>query len=167
MTATLTTTTEDSITLAWDDGATSRLSATWLRDNIPGGRHRAEGQRTFDINELDPPRIVGVAVEELRRLGRAYGRRQLIAAGLSGRRRPHVAERLDIRVEPLAQAIAVVDDEQVVAREGAALEDGGLFRDDDLEAPAPLEDSPRDQRRLPPVVRRNVPSGDLTRTLCA
>lgn len=34
---------------------TRRLPAIWLRDNIPSGRHRVAGQRTFDITELPLP----------------------------------------------------------------------------------------------------------------
>ena len=40
------------LTVTFDDGATRRYPTLWLRDNIPSGRHRAEGQRVFDINSL-------------------------------------------------------------------------------------------------------------------
>ena len=36
----------------FSDGTTSRFLGSWLRDNIGAGRHRSEGQRTFDINAL-------------------------------------------------------------------------------------------------------------------
>lgn len=42
----------DWLTVTWEDGVSRRYAAVWLRDNIASGRHRAEGQRTFDINEL-------------------------------------------------------------------------------------------------------------------
>lgn len=50
------------LTVAWDDGARRKYPAVWLRDNIPSGRHRAEGQRTFDINELPPIALTTAAV---------------------------------------------------------------------------------------------------------
>jgi gamma-butyrobetaine dioxygenase len=40
------------LTIGFDDGTTRRYPTLWLRDNIPSGRHRAEGQRLFDINSL-------------------------------------------------------------------------------------------------------------------
>ena len=63
MTAVITDSTERQISVAWEDGTVRQLSATWLRDNIPAGRHRAEGQRTFDINELDPPSVVAARLD--------------------------------------------------------------------------------------------------------
>lgn len=48
---------EEAVTLGWSDGSTTRFPAVWLRDNIPAGRHRPHGQRTFDINDIEPPRI--------------------------------------------------------------------------------------------------------------
>jgi len=38
--------------LHWADGVRSRLPAIWMRDNIPAARHRADGQKLFDISEL-------------------------------------------------------------------------------------------------------------------
>lgn len=48
------------LTVGWSDGTQRRYPALWLRDNIPSGRHRADGQRLFDINDL-PERIEIVA----------------------------------------------------------------------------------------------------------
>jgi len=44
-----------SLALAWSDGATAEVPAIWLRDNspAPGARH-ANGQKLFDITEIDP-----------------------------------------------------------------------------------------------------------------
>lgn len=42
-----------SLALAWSDGATAEPLALWLRDNSPAARH-ANGQKLFDITELDP-----------------------------------------------------------------------------------------------------------------
>ena len=42
----------DSLDVVWSDGESRRFAAVWLRDNIPSGRHREAGQRTFDITEL-------------------------------------------------------------------------------------------------------------------
>lgn len=42
----------EALTLTWAEGRTTRYPTLWLRDNIPSGRHRDEGQRTFDINQL-------------------------------------------------------------------------------------------------------------------
>ena len=47
----------DWLRVSWSDGSDTRYPAVWLRDNIPSGRHRAGGQRTFDINELPPVRL--------------------------------------------------------------------------------------------------------------
>lgn len=47
------------LTLAWNDGTTSRFPALWLRDNVPFGRHKAEGQRLFDVADL--PEETGIA----------------------------------------------------------------------------------------------------------
>ena len=52
----------DWLDVAWSDGTRRRFPAIWLRDNIPSGRHRAEGQRTFDINELPRVHVTGAAV---------------------------------------------------------------------------------------------------------
>ncbi len=41
----------------FSDGTTSRFLGSWLRDNVGSGRHRSEGQRTFDINTLPPVSI--------------------------------------------------------------------------------------------------------------
>lgn len=38
--------------LHWADGGELRLPAIWMRDNIPAARHRADGQKLFDITEL-------------------------------------------------------------------------------------------------------------------
>lgn len=40
------------LSVTGDDGTIRRYPTLWLRDNIPSGRHRTEGQRTFDINRL-------------------------------------------------------------------------------------------------------------------
>ncbi len=41
-----------------------RLAAVWLRHSAPSGRHRAGGQRTFDINDApNPIHLDGVEVE--------------------------------------------------------------------------------------------------------
>ena len=45
------------------DGSTERYLASWLRDNIESGRHRAGGQRTFDITQLPEITIARVAPE--------------------------------------------------------------------------------------------------------
>lgn len=50
----------DWLTVGWADGRQRSYPTLWLRDNIPSGRHREEGQRVFDINEL-PERIAIVA----------------------------------------------------------------------------------------------------------
>ena len=38
--------------VTFDDGSVQDYPTLWLRDNIPNGRHRPEGQRVFDINLL-------------------------------------------------------------------------------------------------------------------
>ena len=45
----------DWLEVTWRDGSTSRYPAVWLRDNVPSGRHRAGGQRTFDVLEAPLP----------------------------------------------------------------------------------------------------------------
>ncbi len=50
---------QDWLTVTYEDGASQRYFATWLRDNVAGGRHQKRGQRTFDINLLDGVSIVG------------------------------------------------------------------------------------------------------------
>lgn len=57
----------DWLTVEWPDGMTRRYPALWLRDNIPSGRHRAEGQRVFDINRL--PAQIEIDAAELDRGG--------------------------------------------------------------------------------------------------
>ncbi len=50
--------------LTVDDGAElHRLPAVWLRDNVPSGRHRRAGQRTFDINLVPRPILIEGAAE--------------------------------------------------------------------------------------------------------
>jgi DUF971 family protein len=44
--------TSQQVRLRWADGAESTFAAIWLRDNIPAARHRADGQKLFDITEL-------------------------------------------------------------------------------------------------------------------
>ena len=54
-----------SLALAWSDGATAELPAIWLRDNspAPGARH-ANGQKLFDITDIDPTiHIVAAAAQ--------------------------------------------------------------------------------------------------------
>lgn len=54
-----------SLALAWSDGATAELPAIWLRDNspAPSARH-ANGQKLFDITEIDPTvHLVAAAAE--------------------------------------------------------------------------------------------------------
>lgn len=53
---------EEWLFLDWEDGASSRFPAVWLRDNLPEGRHSAEGQRTFDIASLPAHIELGDAV---------------------------------------------------------------------------------------------------------
>lgn len=62
MTAQIVEWTEQAVSVAWDDGAERRLSALWLRDNVPAGRHREGGQRTFDICEIETPRILDARI---------------------------------------------------------------------------------------------------------
>jgi len=47
------------LNVEFSDGTRSRFLATWLRDNVGAGRHRKEGQRTFDINTLPAVTIAG------------------------------------------------------------------------------------------------------------
>lgn len=44
--------TSQQVRLRWADGAEATFAAIWLRDNIPAARHRADGQKLFDITEL-------------------------------------------------------------------------------------------------------------------
>ncbi len=41
------------------DGSVARFLGSWLRDNIPAGRHRGGGQRTFDINSMPEVTLTG------------------------------------------------------------------------------------------------------------
>lgn len=50
------------LSVTWSDGTACRFPALWLRDNLPEGRHRAEGQRTFDIASLPAYIEIGDAV---------------------------------------------------------------------------------------------------------
>lgn len=52
----------DWLTVRWADGHESRFPAVWLRDNVPGGRHTAEGQRLFDIAALPADIAIAGAV---------------------------------------------------------------------------------------------------------
>ena len=52
------------MTVNWIDGSAHVYPAVWLRDNIPSGRHRAEGQRVFDINTLPAGMEISDAVLE-------------------------------------------------------------------------------------------------------
>ncbi len=54
----------DWLTVEFGTGQTSRYPALWLRDNVPSGRHRTGGQRTFDINSLDRDISIGGATLE-------------------------------------------------------------------------------------------------------
>ena len=49
------------LTVTHSDGSELRYLGTWLRDNIPSGRHIGGGQRTFDINELPAISITGAS----------------------------------------------------------------------------------------------------------
>ena len=53
----------DWLNLTWLDGQTSRYPTVWLRDNVPSGRHRLGGQRTFDI--IATPQALCLAGVEL------------------------------------------------------------------------------------------------------
>lgn len=45
----------------YTDGTTGLFLGSWLRDNIASGRHRSQGQRTFDINRLPEVTIAGAS----------------------------------------------------------------------------------------------------------
>ncbi len=49
----------DWLSVVYRDGSSSRYLGTWLRDNVVGGRHQSQGQRTFDINLMGQVSIVG------------------------------------------------------------------------------------------------------------
>lgn len=55
---------ENWLTVEWDDGTARSYPTLWLRDNIPSGRHRPEGQRLFDINAVPADMTIASAVLE-------------------------------------------------------------------------------------------------------
>jgi gamma-butyrobetaine dioxygenase len=47
--------------VSFGDGTAASFLGTWLRDNIPAGRHRGGGQRTFDINSMPEVTLAGAS----------------------------------------------------------------------------------------------------------
>jgi alpha-ketoglutarate-dependent taurine dioxygenase len=53
-----------SLVIEWDNGRRSEFSSLWLRDNCPGDRDRANGQRLVDIVDLPAdPRIRTASIQ--------------------------------------------------------------------------------------------------------
>ncbi len=52
------------LNLQFSNGSQASYLASWLRDNVAVGRHQSGGQRTFDINLIDPVTISGANLEQ-------------------------------------------------------------------------------------------------------